>query len=133
MKRELLLFSLVPAFFLAASTDDGMHNHDGHLHQKLVDGENLEVDPDRYKKFLNGLTDSQVAVVSVKGMVCDFCARGIEKTFIKDKTVKKIDVDLNKGKVLIAYEMERKIDFEEIKAKIVMNGQNATAMKVLKI
>ena len=26
----------------------------------------------------------------------------------------------------------RKIDFEEIKAKIVMNGQNATAMKVLK-
>jgi cation transport ATPase len=71
--------------------------------------------------------------VSVKGMVCDFCARGIEKTFIKDKTVKKIDVDLNQGKVLIAYEMDRKIDFEEIKAKIVMNGQNATAMKVLKI
>ena len=133
MKRELLLFCLTPVFFLAASADDGMHNHDGHLHQKLVDGENLEVDPDRYKKFLNGLTDSQVAVVSVKGMVCDFCARGIEKTFIKDKTVKKIDVDLNKGKVLIAYEMDRKIDFEEIKAKIVMNGQNATAMKVLKI
>ena len=53
------------------------------------------------------------------------CKR-IEKTFIKDKTVKKIDVDLNKGKVLIAYEMDRKIDFEEIKAKIVMNGQNAT-------
>ena len=26
-----------------------------------------------------------------------------------------------------------KINFEEIKAKIVMNGQNATAMKVLKI
>ena len=88
------------------------------------------MDPERYKKFLNGLTDSQVAVVSVKGMVCDFL---IEKTFIKDKTVKKIDVDLNKGKVLIAYEMDRKIDFEEIKAKIVMNGQNATAMKVLKI
>ena len=133
MKRELLLFCLAPVFFLTALADDGMHNHDSHLHQKLVDGENLEVDPERYKKFLSGLTDSQVAVVSVKGMVCDFCARGIEKTFIKDKTVKKIDVDLNKGKVLIAYEMDRKIDFEEIKAKIVMNGQNATAMKVLKI
>ena len=133
MKRELLLFILAPAFFLGASADDEIHNHDSHLHQKLVDGENLEVDPERYKKFLNGLTDSQVAVVSVKGMVCDFCARGIEKTFIKDKTVKKIDVDLNQGKVLIAYEMDRKIDFEEVKAKIVMNGQNATAMKVLKI
>ena len=133
MKRELLLFILAPAFFLGASADDEIHNHDSHLHQKLVNGENLEVDPERYKKFLNGLTDSQVAVVSVKGMVCDFCARGIEKTFIKDKTVKKIDVDLNQGKVLIAYEMDRKINFEEIKAKIVMNGQNATAMKVLKI
>ena len=133
MKRELLVFCLTPVFFLAASADDRMLDHDGHLHQKLVDGENLEVDPERYKKFLSGLSDSQVAVVSVKGMVCDFCARGIEKTFIKDKTVKKIDVDLNQGKVLIAYEMGRKIDFEEIKAKIVMNGQNATAMKVLKI
>ena len=55
MKCELLLFCLVARFFLAAS--NGMHNHDGHLHQKLVDGENLE-----YKKFLNGLTDSQVAL-----------------------------------------------------------------------
>ena len=62
-----------------------MHNHDGHLHQKLVDGENLEVDPERYKKFLNGLTDSQVAVVSVKGMVCDFCARGLKRLSSKIK------------------------------------------------
>ena len=133
MKRELLLFCLAQVFFLTAPADEKIHKHEGYLHKKLVNGENLEVDPERYKKFLSGLTDSQVAVVSVKGMVCDFCARGIEKTFIKDKTVKKIDVDLNKGKVLIAYEMDRKIDFEEIKAKIVMNGQNATAMKVLKI
>ena len=44
MKRELLLFCLAPIFF--------RHNHDGHL-------KNLEV-PERYKKFLSGLTDSQV-------------------------------------------------------------------------
>ena len=106
-----------------------MHNHDGHLHQKLVDGKILRWIQKDIRNF-SMETDSQVAVVSVKGMVSDFCARGIEKTFIKDKTVKKIDVDLNNGKVLIAYEMDRKIDFEEIKAKIVMNGQNATAMKV---
>ena len=85
------------SIFLAASADDGMHNHDSHLHQKLVDGENLEwIQKD--KKFLNGLTDSQVAVIeNIKGMVCDFCARGLKKTFIKkDKTVKRFDVDLNK-------------------------------------
>ena len=62
MKRELLLFCLASAFFLAASADDGMHNHDSHLHQKLVDGENLEVDPERYKKFLSGLTLSLIHI-----------------------------------------------------------------------
>ena len=46
--------------------------------------------------FMNELTNVNVAVVSVKGMVCDFCARGIAKTFLKDKSVKKIDVDLGK-------------------------------------
>ena len=110
MKRKLLLFCLTPVFFLAASADDGMHNHDGHLHQKLVDGENLEVDPERYKKFLNGLTDSQVAVVSVQGMVCDFCAQSIEKVFMKRIEVKGINVDLEDQKVVIYLEKETDIE-----------------------
>ena len=71
------------------------HNHDGHsdmmhhshegfyLHNELVDGEKLEVNPDRFDKFVSNLSNAQVAVISVKGMVCDFCARGIEKTFQK--------------------------------------------------
>ena len=33
-------------------------------------------------------------------MVCDFCARGIEKTFYDDKEVKKVDVDLSTEKYL---------------------------------
>jgi 3-isopropylmalate dehydratase small subunit len=64
-------------------------------------------------------------------MVCDFCARGIEKTFKKDKNVKKIDVDLSKGKVLIAYNNNQKIKFDDIKEKILINGQNAIDMTVL--
>ena len=72
------------------------HSHEGHLHNELVDGEKLEVNPDRFDKFVSNLSNAQVAVISVKGMVCDFCARGIEKTFQKDKLVKKIDVDLAK-------------------------------------
>ena len=66
-------------------------------------------------------------------MVCDFCARGIEKMFRRDPQVKKIDVDLKKGKVLIAYPDERNIDFEDIKQKILSNGQNATQLKILHI
>ena len=43
----------------------------------------------------------QIAEVNVTGMVCDFCARGIEKTFMKDVNVKKVDVNLEDGKELI--------------------------------
>ena len=62
----------------------GMHSHDhssheGHLHETLVDGKELEVDPERFDKFIEGLADTQIAIVNVNGMVCDFCARGIEK------------------------------------------------------
>ena len=35
------------------------------------------------------LKDVQVAIINVQGMVCDFCARGIEKAFLKDTRVKK--------------------------------------------
>ena len=116
----------------------GMHSHDhssheGHLHETLVDGKELEVDPERFDKFIEGLADSQIAVVSVIGMVCDFCARGIEKTFKRDKSVKRIDVDLSRGKVLVAYNNSKVIDFEEIKLKIVSNGQNATDLQILDI
>lgn len=116
----------------------GMYSHDhssheGHLHETLVDGKELEVDPERFDKFIEGLADSQIAVVSVNGMVCDFCARGIEKTFKKDKSVKRVDVDLSRGKVLVAYNNRKIIDFEEIKLKIVSNGQNATDLQILDI
>ena len=107
------------------------HSHEGHLHEQLVDGKKLEVDPVRFDKFVMGLENSQIAVVNVQGMVCDFCARGIEKTFKKDKHVKKIDVDLSKGKVLIAYNNNQKIKFDDIKEKILINGQNAIDMTVL--
>jgi copper chaperone CopZ len=67
------------------------------------------------------------------GMVCDFCARGIEKTFKRDKSVTKVDVDLSKGKVLIAFDTEGPIDRAEIDRKILANGQNVTAVQMLNI
>ena len=109
-----------------------MHQN-SHNHDVYVQGEKLEVDEKRFKKFLDGLSDSQVAVVNVNGMVCDFCARGIEKTFVKDSAVKRVDVDLERGKVLIAYTKEKEINFDEIKNKILANGQNAIDFTILNI
>ena len=109
------------------------HSHDEHIHDELVDGKKLEVDSSRFDNFIDGETNSQVAVISVNGMVCDFCARGIERTFKKDKSVQKIDVDLSRGKVLVIYNQSAKVDFEDIKQKIISNGQNATDLQIISI
>ena len=109
------------------------HSHEGHMHDALVDGKKLEVDPDQFDKFVEGQKNSQVAVISVNGMVCDFCARGIERTFKKDKSVQKIDVDLTRGKVLVMYAQSATVNFEDIKQKILSNGQNATDLQIISI
>ena len=105
---RLLFLTILSVNFINSEENQHMHQH-SHSHDVYVQGEKLEVDEKRFKNFLNGLTNSQVAVVNVNGMVCDFCARGIEKTFVKDKAVKRVDVDLERGKVLIAYTKEKEI------------------------
>lgn len=132
--KKILFLLVFSSMSWGENTHDHMHNsHEGHLHEELVDGKKLEVDPERFDKFIMDLKDSQIAVVNVKGMVCDFCARGIEKAFKKDTNVKKIDVDLSKGKVLIAYNITHVIIFDDIKEKILMNGQNAIDMQVINL
>jgi len=134
MNRILLVCLFISPFTWAEHNhveDMSEHSHEGHLHETMVDGKNLDVNPERFDTFMEGLTGVNVAMVSVKGMVCDFCARGIEKTFSKDKSVMKIDVDLDSGKVMIAYPKTKEIDFDDIKKKILANGQNATELQIL--
>ena len=109
---------------------DKMHNHDSHM---AVDGSMTKLDDAMYNKFVSNLDSSQVVIVDVNGMVCDFCARGIEKTFYDDNLVKKVLVSLETGKVLIAYDNAKKVDFGEIKNIFLSNGQSATGMTLKKI
>ena len=128
----LLLLSLNTAF---AMDNHGMHhNHDMHKHasdknKSITTTSNEEV----YNSFVANLADSQIALVDVNGMVCDFCARGIEKTFYQDKDVKKVNVSLENGIVLIAYKNSKNIDIEEIKSIFLSNGQTATKVTIKKI
>ena len=132
MKKILFVFllSITSISFAHNCHDHGSDNQP----MKSVSGEGFEIDSQKYTKFTKDLASGeQVAVVNVNGMVCDFCARGIEKTFMKSANVKKVDVDLEVGKVLIAYSSGAKIIFEDIKEKITANGQTAVDMKVLKL
>ena len=130
MKKILFgfLLSITSISFAHNCHDHGSDNQP----MKSVSGEGFEIDTQKYMKFTKDLANGeQVAVVNVNGMVCDFCARGIEKTFMKSANVKKVDVDLEVGKVLIAYSSDTKISFEDIREKITANGQTAVDMKVL--
>ncbi|HBX01143.1 MAG TPA: hypothetical protein DEF77_09325 [Gammaproteobacteria bacterium] len=129
-KLAALIVLLATSGFAAADRNSG---HAMHQAEFFVDGSAIDVDPEHLKRFTADLQGGQVAVVSVMGMVCDFCARGIEKTFKRDRAVTKVDVDLSKGKVLIAYDTQEPIDRADIDSKILANGQNVTAMQVISI
>lgn len=135
-----LLFSILilPSLALAEKNMHGdhadhnaHHGHEGHAAMDYVDGTSTELDVPRFGEFVSDQAGNQIAVVSVTGMVCDFCARGIEKTFQKDVGFKKIDVDLDTGKVLIAYAPSTEIINEEIEKKILSNGQTVTDIQIL--
>ncbi len=133
--KMLIALVLLPTNILLANTH---HDHSKHMHDdghnythKSVDDANQQINENKYNDFIAGLTNVKIVKVDVKGMVCDFCARGIEKTFYQDKLVKKVDVDLSTGKVLIAYNASKIVDTEEIKNIFLNNGQTASNVVVI--
>ena len=47
------------------------------------------------------VSHSKTIKIEVEGMVCDFCAQSIEKVFLKQPGVEKVDVNLEVGKVIV--------------------------------
>ena len=90
MKKIILITILFFTHSIAMSYErDEEHLHSQHQHEVLINGENFEIDKPRLDEFLHGLSASQIAIVNVNGMVCDFCARGIEKNLFKGPQCRK--------------------------------------------
>ena len=64
------------------------------------------------------------AHVSVNGLVCDFCARALEKTFGKKDEVKSIDVNLETKIVTVNFNEGQSLDDETITQIITDSGYN---------
>ena len=65
--------------------------------------------------FLNlFLLEPVVIDVKVRGMICSFCAQGIEKNIYKLKMVENVDVNLKKGFVSIIVKDGENINMNEI-------------------
>ena len=51
--------------------------------------------------FCIGSAYAKTIKIGVEGMVCDFCAQSIQKVFLKQLGVEKVDVNLDIGKVTV--------------------------------
>ncbi len=62
----------------------------------------------------SSFADSKEITVGVKGMVCAFCAQGIEKKFKAQKEVESVQVSLEKKFVKLTFKDGQKLSNEKI-------------------
>lgn len=72
--------------------------------------------------FLSASDDNYDIKIHVKGLVCDFCARSVEKTFSKTKVVEHINVDLDNGFIELQLKEGETLTDETIKKLIKASG-----------
>ncbi len=94
------------------------------------------------KKFVTGIVlalslsmQAQSAVpddtiyVDVNGLVCDFCARALEKVCSRQDAVESIDVDLDQKVVTIYFNQDQRLDDETIAKLITDSGYDVRGIR----
>lgn len=66
--------------------------------------------------------------VKTLGLVCDFCAQAVEKTFGKMDEVDKIDVDLDQALITIILKQGQSLNDDTIRQKITDAGYNVESI-----
>lgn len=66
----------------------------------------------------------ELITVDAKGLVCDFCARALEKVFMKQDSVAGIDVNLDTGTILISLKDGKTMDDAVITKLVTDAGYN---------
>jgi len=82
--------------------------------------------------MISGTAFADTIKVSVNGLVCAFCASGIEKTFKKISAVSNIDVDLEKKLVTIITKPSEKLDDKTVTKLITDAGYQVTNIARIK-
>lgn len=65
---------------------------------------------------------SETVQVQVNGLVCDFCARALEKVFSKEDAVNNINVDLDTKIITIQLKEEQNLENEKISNMVKDSG-----------
>lgn len=66
--------------------------------------------------------EAEKEIVYVKGMVCAFCAQGIERRFKREEEIKDILVELEDHKVTLVYHPGKSLDRERISSLLRSAG-----------
>jgi mercuric ion binding protein len=77
---------------------------------------------------LTAAVSADTIKATVNGMVCGFCATGIEKTFRAQPEVKSVDVDLENKLVTIQTKAGQKMDDAKIKKLLGNAGYSVVAV-----
>lgn len=70
----------------------------------------------------------EILVAKVNGLVCDFCAQSIRKTFGKEDAVQKVYVNLDKGEVRIDLKPGKSMDDAAIEKLIRKSGYSLVSI-----
>lgn len=81
--------------------------------------------------LFSSVNAAEVAKVTVNGMVCAFCAQGIEKTISKMPQTKAVYVNLDKKIVAVEPKDGQRLDMAKIKAGIVDAGYDVVKTEVV--
>ncbi len=122
MKISITAILFVTFFFvfpiLAQHEEHGHnHNHEGQVAEPSAASNDME----------NAVCEDTINV-KVSGLVCDFCARSLEKVFLKRGDVAGIKVDLGKGSVAVAMKSGLTIDDATLTKLITDSGYNVSAV-----
>ena len=71
---------------------------------------------------------SQPVTVNVSGLVCDFCARAIEKVFGKEEAIKDVKVDLDSKTILLNFKDKQNIDDAKITELVTNAGYKVVSI-----
>jgi copper chaperone CopZ len=77
---------------------------------------------------LTAAVSADTIKATVNGMVCGFCATGIEKTFRAQPEVKTVDVDLENKLVTIQTKQGQTLDDSKIKKLLANAGYSVVAV-----
>ncbi len=78
------------------------------------------------------LSSGETLLVLINGLVCDFCARSIEKVFNKQNSVKNVNINLEKMLITINLKSGEKLDDTTVKRLVEDSGYDVQGIERVK-